>query len=58
MKTPKQLAIEIAEGKNIYAITELQKMFGLKFKYMTPEQRVLGVTMLSAFNGEWHNAKY
>jgi len=58
MKTPKELAIEIAAGKNICAIAELQKMFGIKFKYMTQEQRAFGVTVLSAFDGEWHNAKY
>lgn len=32
---------------------EAEKMMGTRFEDMTPEQRVLAATVLTAFNGIW-----
>lgn len=51
MRTPKQIANDIYNG-NEKAKAELEKMMGKSFEQMTPEERVLGVTCLSAFEKE------
>lgn len=52
MKTPKQIATDIFNG-DLEAKTELEKMLGKSFDEMTKEERVFGVTFLSAFESGW-----
>jgi hypothetical protein len=52
-RSPKEIAIDIYNGDKI-AELELEKMLGKKFKGMAIEERRLGVTFLSAFDGAWN----
>ena len=52
-RSPKQIAIDIFNGDK-QAKAELEKMIGKKFKDMTIEERRLGVSFLSAFDGVWN----
>lgn len=53
MRKPKQIAIDIING-DLKAKEELEKMMGKKFDKMSIEERKLGVTCLSAFEGHWN----
>ncbi len=52
-RSPKEIAINIYNGDK-KAESELEKMLGKKFKDMTIEERRLGATFLSAFDGLWN----
>ena len=56
MRTPKQIAEDIFYNNNRgnKARKELEKMMGCKFEDMTIEQRRLGCSVLSAFDGVWN----
>lgn len=54
MRSPKQIAADITNG-DMAAKTELERMMGKPFEAMSIEERRLGVTCLSAFDGQWQN---
>lgn len=56
-RTPKQIAEDIFYNRDDKAKEELEKMIGCKFEDMTVEQRRLGCTTLSAFDGIWNKNK-
>lgn len=51
MRTPKQIAIDIVNG-DIKAKQEIEKMMGKSFNEMTIQERMLGVSCLSAFDNQ------
>lgn len=54
MRNPKEIAMGIAFNKDIQAKKELEKMIGKPFEKMTIEERRIGVTVLSAYDGIWN----
>jgi uncharacterized protein YbjQ (UPF0145 family) len=52
MRTAKMIAIEMM--KDGPERKEAEKMMGVSFDDMTPEQRVLAAEVLAAFDGMWN----
>lgn len=52
MRRPKQIAVDIM-NEDTEAKSQLQKMMGKSFEEMSIEERRLGITCLSSFDGQW-----
>lgn len=53
-RTPRQIALDIFNGKDEKAKTELEKMMGCKFEDMNIRQRRFGVAVLSVTEEYWN----
>ena len=52
MRSTKQIAMDIFNGDS-HTLKELEKMIGKSLNEMTDEEKSLGLSILSAFDGKW-----